>query len=814
MFSVAVFTIEYALRVWSCVEIPMLEPHDAVAGAAQIRRPADDGHRPARLRSLVRALVLPHRSADLAGVPPVPAAQAGALFAGLADLGAGAGGRVSRAARRAAHHAGAAAVRLDRHLFPRARRRSRTVFDSIPSAAWWALATLTTVGYGDVVPITPLGKVLGGVVMLLGVGMFALPIAIIATGFSQEANRHQFVVTWSMVARVPLFATMDQCEIAEITKLLYTRNYMPGVPMVRNGDAGDGMYLIASGEAEVDIGARQAAHAEGGRFLRRDGAAGAPPPQARRGRQDAVPGLCAGQPVPGAADPPPSGDPDRIRKVAETRRRDRRRRGQAGRASGTPPRSHARRSRPKTAPSRQRLEPRDWLELACADQRLGRGAFGHGVAQILLDLVDEAAGRQPRLIGADQESEVLGHGAGLDGRHHDLLQSFGEAEQLVIAVELGAVLQGAAPGKDRRSGVGRGGAALLMLAEVARHGAVRRLGQHGLAVRRHQHARHQPERAEALRHRVGLHVAVVILARPHIAARPFQRRRHHVVDQPVLVGEPARFELRLELGLVDLREQVLEAAVIGLEDRVLGGEIDRHVAVQPVIERGPGEVANRVVEIEHAERDTRALELMDLLLDARAVLADEGDGELALARHEKVDRAIDVAIGVAADDDRLGPARHQPGHVLADDRLAEDHPAEDVADRAVRRPPHLLEAELLHPHLVRRDGGAFHPDAAVPDGVRGIDGHLIVGRVAILDAEIELEQGQLEMGLDQLVLDHLPDNAGHLVAIEVGDRVLHLDFVHAASLRVKGPGREGADWASSWPPPPLRQAAPYSIVRP
>jgi len=63
------------------------------------------------------------------------------------------------------------------------------------------------------------------------------------------------VVTWSMVARVPLFATMDQSEIAEVTKLLYTRNYMPGVPMVRTGDSGDGMYLIASGEAQVDVGA-------------------------------------------------------------------------------------------------------------------------------------------------------------------------------------------------------------------------------------------------------------------------------------------------------------------------------------------------------------------------------------------------------------------------------------------------------------------------------------------------------------------------------------------------------------------------------
>src|SRR5262249_17791332 len=100
-------------------------------------------------------------------------------------------------------------------------------FGSIPEATWWALSTLTTVGYGDVVPITPLGKVLGGVVMLLGVGMIALPVAIIATGFNQESSRHQFVVTWGMIARVPLFASMDYSEIAELTKMLYTRTFMP-----------------------------------------------------------------------------------------------------------------------------------------------------------------------------------------------------------------------------------------------------------------------------------------------------------------------------------------------------------------------------------------------------------------------------------------------------------------------------------------------------------------------------------------------------------------------------------------------------------
>jgi len=108
---------------------------------------------------------------------------------------------------------------------------------------------------------------LGGVVMLLGVGMIALPVAIIATGFSQESTRHQFVVTWGMIARVPLFGSMDYSEIAEITKVLYTRTFMPGVPIVRASDAGDAMFIIASGEAVVEISPGQHALLKEGDFF-------------------------------------------------------------------------------------------------------------------------------------------------------------------------------------------------------------------------------------------------------------------------------------------------------------------------------------------------------------------------------------------------------------------------------------------------------------------------------------------------------------------------------------------------------------------
>lgn len=57
-------------------------------------------------------------------------------------------------------------------------------FPSIPETMWWGVVTLTTVGYGDVVPETALGQLVGAVVAILGIGMFALPAALIATGFA------------------------------------------------------------------------------------------------------------------------------------------------------------------------------------------------------------------------------------------------------------------------------------------------------------------------------------------------------------------------------------------------------------------------------------------------------------------------------------------------------------------------------------------------------------------------------------------------------------------------------------------------------
>jgi voltage-gated potassium channel len=70
-------------------------------------------------------------------------------------------------------------------------RAQPDAFGSIPDAMYWAIVTMTTVGYGDVVAVTPLGKVLAGIIGLLGVGMVALPAGLLASGFSQQLHERR-----------------------------------------------------------------------------------------------------------------------------------------------------------------------------------------------------------------------------------------------------------------------------------------------------------------------------------------------------------------------------------------------------------------------------------------------------------------------------------------------------------------------------------------------------------------------------------------------------------------------------------------------
>jgi voltage-gated potassium channel len=125
-------------------------------------------------------------------------------------------------------------------------------YGSIPEAMWWGIVTLTTVGYGDVTPVTVWGKIAGGLTAVMGLCMFAIPVGIIASAFIEAVRRREFVDTWNLVAKVPLFRTLDAARIAAVAGVLRARRAERGERLIRKGDQADSMYFIVSGDVEVD----------------------------------------------------------------------------------------------------------------------------------------------------------------------------------------------------------------------------------------------------------------------------------------------------------------------------------------------------------------------------------------------------------------------------------------------------------------------------------------------------------------------------------------------------------------------------------
>lgn len=186
--SVIVFSVEYILRIWSCVEIPAYRK--TVSG---------------RLRFAVTALAV----IDLLAILPFYLPFSGIDLRFLRVV------RMMRIFRIAKVGRYSQSLQTLRRVI--AARKEQLVsavfillllliiaasmlyfaenqvqpenFSSIPAAMWWAVATLTTVGYGDMYPVTQLGKLMASIIAILGIGMFALPTGIIGAGFVEEISR-------------------------------------------------------------------------------------------------------------------------------------------------------------------------------------------------------------------------------------------------------------------------------------------------------------------------------------------------------------------------------------------------------------------------------------------------------------------------------------------------------------------------------------------------------------------------------------------------------------------------------------------------
>ena len=93
----------------------------------------------------------------------------------------------------------------------------------------------------------------------------------------------------------------------------------------------------------------------------------------------------------------------------------------------------------------------------------------------------------------------------------------------------------------------------------------------------------------------------------------------------------------------------------------------------------------------------------------------------------------------------------------------------------------LLQLELLHTSLIGSDSSALDTDRVLLDSLGSINGDLVIGLIAVLEAEIVVLEVDVEVWVDELFLDILPDNAGHFVTVELDDGVLDLDLGDSGS---------------------------------
>ena len=125
-------------------------------------------------------------------------------------------------------------------------------FGSIPAAMWWSIATLTTVGYGDAVPITTGGRMVASITMVAGLIILALPIAVVSNAFGEIIRKRGFVVNWGTLSRLPLFSGLDAGVMGEALQVLAARSYDPGNTIFRPGEPLNELHIVASGDVTVE----------------------------------------------------------------------------------------------------------------------------------------------------------------------------------------------------------------------------------------------------------------------------------------------------------------------------------------------------------------------------------------------------------------------------------------------------------------------------------------------------------------------------------------------------------------------------------
>mmetsp|Transcript_55412 Transcript_55412/g.140131 ORF Transcript_55412/g.140131 Transcript_55412/m.140131 type:complete len:568 (-) Transcript_55412:313-2016(-) len=394
------------------------------------------------------------------------------------------------------------------------------------------------------------------------------------------------------------------------------------------------------------------------------------------------------------------------------------------------------------------------------------------------------------LLPMHAEGEVLAHETPLDTSDASLLQRLAEMGQTLVAIQFCPVSKTSRPCEDTCHWVGRRFLTSLEGAVVSCDGTMGRLSKHGLAVRTHKRRDHEARAAIALRYHVRQHVAVVVLACPHVTTAAFDDLCDHVVNVPVLVPYASPLEGLFIIALIHGFENVNEQAVVVLQRHRFGGQIQRQSLIESMLKATLRKVLDRlscVVHAHHYSSSGRRLEGVggDLLLGT-AILGLEDDPEGTGTLRGQLRGLVLIPVRMPPNDDGLLPSRNVSRDVRDNNRCMKHRAIQVVADRAIWARPHLLQIELEHPARVRRDSRAFDAHVVPLDGFGSIGRHLIIGFIPVRDAQVVVVDVHVEEREYQFFLDHLPQNASHLVTVQFDNCTVDFDLIKI-HLRLDGP---------------------------
>ena len=124
-------------------------------------------------------------------------------------------------------------------------------FGRLSGVIWWTISTVTGASGDDSTPDSRVGQLLYVILSISGFLVLALPMGVIASAFDATLAKRSFVVTWNMVARVPLFRSLPAATIAAIAEQLNAESFEDGAVIIRRGEPGERMYFILGGSVDV-----------------------------------------------------------------------------------------------------------------------------------------------------------------------------------------------------------------------------------------------------------------------------------------------------------------------------------------------------------------------------------------------------------------------------------------------------------------------------------------------------------------------------------------------------------------------------------